>query len=106
MEIKGKSFVSGIVVDMGGKNLPRERKIEIDGVFIEIGGLPITDIAKMLKIKINKEGYILVNEQMQTNVNGVFAAGDVVKSKLKQIVVAASQGAIAAKSAYDFLKNH
>ena len=103
LQIKGKSVVSEIIIDMGGKNLPREKKINAQGVFIEIGGLPVSDIARMLKIKIDKEGYIFVNEHMQTNVKGVFAAGDVVKSKLKQIVVAASQGAMAAKSANDFI---
>jgi thioredoxin reductase (NADPH) len=40
---------------------------------------------------------------MKTDIEGVFAAGDIIKSKLKQIVVAASQGAIAAKSAFDFV---
>ncbi|MBM3234343.1 FAD-binding protein [Candidatus Pacearchaeota archaeon] len=104
LEIGGKNSVSELLVDRGGKNLPKEERIKLEGVFIEIGGLPVSDIAKMLKIKIDKEGYLVVNNEMKTSINGVFAAGDVIKSKLKQVVVAASQGATAAKSAYDYLQ--
>jgi thioredoxin reductase (NADPH) len=103
LEIRGKEQVSELVVDIGGKNLPREEKIKLDGVFIEVGSLPLSDMAKILKMKIDKEGYILVDGGMKTNVQGVFAAGDVVKSKMKQVVLSAAQGAIAAKSAYDYI---
>ena len=92
-----------LIIVMPGR-IPRQEKIEVDGVFIEIGGMPVSDIVKMLGVKIDREGHILVDENMKTNVRGVFAAGDIVKSKLKQIVVAASQGALAAKSAYNYLK--
>jgi len=104
LEIRGNDVVTELIVDRGGKDLPREEKIKIDGIFIEVGSLPLTDIAKMLKLKIDKEGYIHVDGEMKTNVRGIFAAGDVVKSRLKQVVTAAAQGAIAAKSAYDYLK--
>ncbi len=101
-EIRGKQVVSELVVVKPGK-IPKQEKINVHGVFIEIGGLPVSDIAKMLGAKVDKEEHILVNEEMKTNVKGVFAAGDVVKSKLKQVIVAASQGALAAKSAYEYL---
>lgn len=103
LEIKGKEVVSGLVVDVGGKAVPIEKKIDLEGVFIEVGALPLTDMAKMLKMKIDKEEYIVVDSEMKTSVSGVFAAGDVVKSKMKQVVLSAAQGAIAAKSAHDFL---
>ncbi|MEK6820215.1 MAG: FAD-dependent oxidoreductase [Nanoarchaeota archaeon] len=102
-EIRGKDAVKELIIVMPGR-IPRQEKIEVDGVFIEIGGMPVSDIVKMLGVKIDREGHILVDENMKTNVRGVFAAGDIVKSKLKQIVVAASQGALAAKSAYDYLR--
>ena len=98
-EIKGKGKVSELIVF---KNRKKE-KIKVSGVFIEIGGLPLSDIAKMLKLRMDKDNYIHVNEHMETNVKGVFAAGDVVRSKLKQIVVAAAQGALAAKSAHEYV---
>lgn len=104
IEIRGKERVSEFIIEAGGKKIPKEEKIKVDGVFIEIGSLPVSDIAKMLKIKIDKEDYILVNKEMKTDVLGVFAAGDIVKSELKQVVMAASQGAMAAKSAGDYLQ--
>ena len=104
LEIRGKTIVNELIVVGGGKGIPQEKKFEVSGVFIEIGGLPVSDIAKMLGVKIDKDEYILVDEEMKTNVKGVFAAGDVVKSKLKQVIVAASQGALAAKSAREYLE--
>jgi thioredoxin reductase (NADPH) len=52
---------------------------------------------------MDNEKFIRVNEDMKTSVEGVYAAGDVTHTKLKQVVVAASQGAIAANSAYNWL---
>jgi len=104
IEIKGNEKVSELIVDLGGKKLPKEKKIKVDGVFIEVGSLPVSDIAKMVNLKIDKDDYILVDKEMRTNVPGIFAAGDVVKSRLKQVIVAAAQGAMAAKSAYDFMQ--
>lgn len=99
VEIKGKESVSEIVIDKAG----RKKEIKLSGIFIETGCLPLSDVAKMLKIEIDEEGYVKVDNEMRTNVSGVFAAGDVVKSKLKQVIVAASQGAKAAKSAYEYI---
>lgn len=96
-EIKGGDVVENILLDNGDE-------IKVDGVFIEIGSLPISGIAKKLGVKLDEEGYILVNPEMETNVPGILAAGDAIKSKLKQVVVAGGQGAIAARSAYDFIK--
>lgn len=104
MEIRGKERVTSIVVDMGGKNLPRESELNVDGVFIEIGGLPLSDIARILGIQMDETNYVIADEDMKTNVPGVFAAGDVIKSRMKQIIIAASQGAMAAKSVHEYLK--
>ena len=105
IEIKGKEVVEELVVEVGGKKIPKLKGIKLDGVFIEIGSLPVSDICKILKVRTDKEGYVDVDIDMNTNVPGIFAAGDVVKTRLKQVVVAASQGAKAAKSAYDYLKS-
>ena len=99
MEIRGKQKVEELIIWKDDK----EMKLKVDGVFIEIGGLPLSDIAKMIGLKLDEQGYIHVDSEMKTDIEGVFAAGDIIKSKLKQIVVAASQGAIAAKSAFDFV---
>jgi len=99
LKIKGEDRVEGIEI----ASEKEKREIKLDGVFVEIGSIPVTDIAKRLGVKTNKEGYIIVDEDMATNVRGVYAAGDVVESKLKQVIVAAGQGAIAAHSVKDYL---
>jgi len=99
IKVKGKEKVESLIV----KEKNKKQEIKLDGVFIEIGAIPVTAIVKKLGLKIDKDGYIKVNEEMKTNAKGVFAAGDAVKSKLKQVVVAASQGALAAKSAYEYI---
>ena len=97
--ITGKDSVSGITIDKCGK----KEKLEVEGVFIEIGSLPTTEVAMILGIKIDEKGYVITTENMETNVPGIFAAGDIVRSGLKQVIVAAAQGAIAARSAQDYL---
>jgi len=98
--IKGNEKVTSFV----GVEKGKEREIELDGVFIEIGSVPLTKFTKSLGLKLDKSGYILTGEDMSTSVKGVFAAGDITHQKLKQVVVASGQGSIAAKSVYDYLK--
>ena len=96
-KILGKDKVEAIELD-------NKKELKVDGVFIEIGSLPLTEIARKINLELDEKNFIHANANMKTNVKGVFAAGDIVKSRLKQVVVAAGQGAIAAKSAYDYLK--
>ena len=80
--------------------------IEIDGIFIEIGADPRLELPNQLKLEIDKStAEVSVNKLMETNVNGIFAAGDLTNASgpLKQTVTAAGQGAIAALSAYTYL---
>lgn len=98
-EVLGKEKVNGILLDEKGN----EKKIELEGIFVEIGSTPLTEFLKNLKVKLDKENYVIVDENMNTNIEGLFAAGDVTNQKLKQVVVASGQGAIAAKSAYDYV---
>ena len=95
-EIKGKDFVDSIIFE-------NKKELKVQGVFIEIGGLPSSQIISQLGIKTESD-FIQVNSEMYTNIKGVFAAGDIINRKFKQIIAAASDGAIAAKSAYDFVK--
>lgn len=99
LEILGKDKVEGIRVFSKGK----KTDIKLEGVFIEIGSSPIGEFTKNLNLKMDEDKFIRVDEDMKTNIEGVYAAGDVTHIKLKQVVVAASQGAIAAKAAYDWL---
>lgn len=83
-----------------------KKEIMIDGCFIEIGSKPNTDFVKGL-INLNNKGEIMVNPKtMETSKKGIFAAGDSIDFIPKQIILAASQGALAALSAYTYLKDY
>lgn len=80
--------------------------LAVDGVFIEIGGIPGSILAKEIGVNMDEKGFIKVNEEMKTNIPGVFAAGDVtsLSKNFGQIIWAAGQGAKAAASAYSYLQ--
>jgi thioredoxin reductase (NADPH) len=92
-EIIGKNSVEKVLLKNG-------KEIELDGVFVEIGSIPDNTFEKQLEIETEK-GYIITNKKQETNIKGVFAAGDITNNSLKQAVTAASEGAIAASSAYE-----
>ena len=76
--------------------------LELDGVFIAAGSVPENDIYQKLDIK-NENGYIITNENMETSIEGIFAAGDARKKRTRQIVTAAADGAEAAISAKKYI---
>ncbi len=80
--------------------------LAIDGVFIEIGGVPASSLLQPLGVKMTKSNHVQVNERMATNVAGLLAAGDMTdrSAVLAQAITAMAQGAMAAASAYKFLK--
>lgn len=97
-EILGQDKVEGIKVEHDGG----VEDIKVDGVFVSIGRMPNTDNL-IDQIDLDEKGYIKVDANMLTNIPGVFGAGDVTNSGLKQIVTAASSGAIAGTSALKYL---
>jgi thioredoxin reductase (NADPH) len=80
-----------------------KKELELDGVFIFIGFIPQTEIAG--GAKKDEEGYLITGEDMQTSVAGLFCAGDARSKPFRQIISAASDGAIAAHSAGKYLHN-
>lgn len=76
----------------------------IDGAFIYIGMVPLSEPFQSLNIT-DDEGYIPTNENMETKVKGVFAAGDIRDKKLRQIVTATGDGSIAAESAIAYVED-
>lgn len=101
LRIKGESRVEGVRVrDLKSK---QERDLDIDGIFIEIGLIPNSDLVKEL-VTLNRLGEIEVNCGNETGVPGFFAAGDVTSVPDKQIVVAAGEGAKAALQAHRYLQ--
>jgi thioredoxin reductase (NADPH) len=97
-QIKGTNFVKSIFLD-------NKTELKIDGIFIDIGFIPSVDIIKKLDLKCDKHDYIIVNNKQETNIPGLFAAGDITFNPLKQIITAAAEGAISAFSAFKFIKN-
>jgi len=88
------------------KNLKtgEETDKKIDGVFIFIGYIPQTQFLNNV-IKLSERGEILTNEDLETNISGVFAAGDTRQKKFRQVTTAVSDGTIAALNAYEFIQN-
>ncbi|MBQ9786343.1 MAG: FAD-dependent oxidoreductase [Clostridia bacterium] len=74
-----------------------EKKLQVDGLFVAIGRKPDTEIYAG-QLQLDNGGFIVTNEKMETNINGVYAAGDVRTTPLKQIITACSDGAIAVNS--------
>ena len=70
-------------------------ELKVDGVFVSIGEVPQNDLAKKLGVKLDENGYIVVDREGRTNVEGVYAAGDITDG-LRQVVTACAEGAIAA----------
>jgi thioredoxin reductase (NADPH) len=80
-----------------------ESKLELDGIFVEMGYVARTDIVKDL-VKLNGSKEIIVDKYCSTSSKGIFAAGDVTDVPYKQAIISAGQGAIAALSAYNYLQ--
>lgn len=83
-------------------------ELVVDGLFVEIGAIPNVELAKSIGVMLDECGYIKVDNMMQTNIDGVFAAGDAVNyfGSFKQDITAAAMGAVAATSAYNDRKVH
>ena len=100
-EIKGEGRVQSVIVE----NVKTGEKTELstDAVFIFTGMLPQTELVEMLPK--DPSGYILTDENMETSVPGLFAAGDVRSKPFRQVVTAVSDGAIAAHVASERIRN-
>ncbi|MCK5492457.1 MAG: FAD-dependent oxidoreductase, partial [Candidatus Omnitrophica bacterium] len=79
------------------------QSVQLQGLFVAVGIEPNTKI-----VIVNKDegGFIITDEQMRTNIKTVWACGDCRKRPLKQLITAASEGAIAAIGVYKYLKGH
>jgi thioredoxin reductase (NADPH) len=96
-EIKGDGKVKSVIFNNG-------QEFEVDGVFIEIGSIPNSELAKRIGVETNKKGEIIINRRSETNIPGIFAAGDVADAPFKQAITGVSEGVIAAYSAFDYVK--
>lgn len=93
-EIKGDVNVQSII--LADSNSSEAKEITTDGVFFQLDDLPNSQIAAEAGIKVDDNGYILVDNTGQTNVRGVYAVGDITTCPTKLVVTAVSQAAVAA----------
>jgi len=78
-----------------------ERVIKLDGIFVAIGHIPRSELAAKLGVKLDERQQIIIDRYTQTNIPGVFAAGDVTDTEFKQLITGAAEGVIAAYKAFD-----
>jgi len=100
-EIAGDPFVNKVTV----MNVKTKKKtdLEVAGVFMSVGFKPNTGYLKGI-VKLDDIGTVIINEKMETSVPGIFAAGDIRSSSIRQIIAAAGDGAVAAIGAEKYIK--
>jgi len=101
-ELRGQSSLEGITVRDLKTGITRV--LDAEGLFISIGVTPSTSLVQG-KVAIDDGGYIITDEGMRTSVPGVFAAGDIRSKVLRQVITAASDGAVAAHSAEQYIND-
>lgn len=79
-------------------------EVRATGVFPYIGAIPATQFLQHRNV-LDQEGYLMVNDRLETAIPGIFGAGDVIPKHLRQIVTATSDGAIAAQNAFSYIQN-
>ncbi len=106
-EIKGEGLIESMVLENTIDGNITEVKADPNdgtfGIFVSIGHKPATDIYQG-KLELCEKGYIVTDEDMKTNVDGVFAAGDIREKNLRQVITAVSDGAIAAVQAGKYIE--
>jgi len=101
-EIKGDKQVKTVtVID----NITKQTsELAVDAVFVQVGEAPNSQIAKASGVETDEHGYIKIDIHQQTNLSGVFAAGDVTDHPIKQVGTAVGQGITAALEAYSYIR--
>ncbi len=88
------NYLDGIIVESNES----QTKLDVNGLFIFIGHEPETSYLKNIDIKLDKYGNIIVDKEMRTNIDGIYACGDIISKEIYQIVTATAEGAIAAST--------
>jgi len=104
LEIKGDTMVKSVV--LMDKKTQEKTEVKVDGIFVAFGTVPTSELARKAGVKLDESGYIIASKGNSTSVPCVFAAGDCVSGSSKKIAVAVGAGAVAAESAYDYIKGN
>jgi thioredoxin-disulfide reductase len=101
LEFKGKNLLEKLILDReynGSKELP------VNGAFIAIGHIAISNLAKEIGVKLNEKGEIIIDHKSsETNLKGIYAAGDVADKPFKQAITGVAEGCTAAHSAFEYI---
>jgi len=100
-ELKGDTCLRSITVE--NADTKAQRELPVSGLFVYVGNVPASALSQKIGVATDEKGYIKVDLAMRTNVPGVFAAGDITGAA-PQAIIASGQGALAAMSAYKFVK--
>jgi len=100
LEVKGKPFLNKAII----KQNQEIKELEVDGVFVFVGMNVNADLLKDL-CELNEKGEVKVDLNMKTSLDGLYAIGDVRENSLKQVVIAAGDGATAALNVVKYIKN-
>jgi thioredoxin reductase (NADPH) len=101
-EILGDKVVQKVI--LFDKSTGETREMPVNGVFVQVGEDPNSQIAKDAGIALDEDDYIITDAQQRTNLEGVYAAGDVTNHPIKQVGTAVGQGITAALEAYGFIR--
>ena len=101
-EIKGEKLVNKVTIF--NNNTGETKELLVDGVFVQVGENPNSQLAKEAGVKVDKDGYIIIDIRQRTNMAGVYAAGDVTNHPVKQVGTAVGQGITAALEAYGYIR--
>jgi thioredoxin reductase (NADPH) len=101
-EVKGEKLVSKVTIF--DRNTGETKELLVDGIFVQVGEAPNSQLAKEAGVEVDKDGYITIDIRQRTNITGVYAAGDVTNHPVKQIGTAVGQGITAALEAYGYIR--
>jgi thioredoxin reductase (NADPH) len=101
-EIKGEKVVNKVVLSSCETGEPKE--LAVDGVFVQVGEAPNSQVAREAGVEVDAHGYIKIDLRQRTNVAGVYAAGDVTDHPVKQVGTAVGQGITAALEAHSHIR--
>lgn len=101
LEVKGDKKVRSVILD---REFNGKKELELDGVFVAIGHIVLSDLAKNIGVKTNDHNEIIIDHRTsETNIEGVFAAGDVSDKHFKQAITGVADACTAAYSAFEFI---
>jgi len=102
IELLGDKKLKAVKLDNPYKN---SEILELDGIFVAIGHVPLSKLAAEIGVQTDEKGYVKINRNSETNIPGVFAAGDVTDTRFKQAIVGVGEAVEAVYSAYLYLQN-